>query len=213
MTNILIVEDQRLEKQHMESVVKACADYTLAGAIGNAVAAEMFCQGHHVDLILMDICTENHENGLDAAAVIKRNFPKVKIIIVTSTIENDALKRARACGVESFWYKDSSPEELTEIISRTISGESVYPDCVPKIKFGNTTNYGISEAEWNVLRLLIDSADYAEIAEKLNISESTVRTHMAHVMDKTGYRSKQQLSIAIIDHKLIVPPPDGGTEE
>lgn len=208
MTNILIVEDQRLEKQHMKTVVKSGKSYVLAGTLGNAAAAEMFCQGHKVDLILMDICTENHENGLEAAEVIKRSFPEIKIIIVTSTVENNALVRAHACGVDSFWYKDSSPEELGEIIARTVSGESVYPDRVPDVKFGQTTNHGITEAEWCVLRLLIDSADYAEIARKLHLSETTVRTHIAHVMDKTGYRNKQQLSIAIIDHKLVVPPPD-----
>lgn len=208
MKKILIVEDQRLEKQHMEGVVRSCG-LELAGAIGNAAAAELFCQGHSVDLVLMDVCTENHENGLDAAAVIKRHFPSIKVIIVTSTVENDALVRAHESGVDSFWYKDSSPEELADVIRRTLDGERVYPDRVPSVRFGQTTNYGISEAEWRVLRLLIDCVDYAEIAGRLSLSEATVRTHIAHVLDKTGYRNKQQLSIAIIDQKLVVPPPDG----
>ena len=208
MNRILIVEDQRLEKQYMESIIESDGRCTLAGTLSNAAAAEIFCQGHSVDLILMDICTENHENGLDAAAVIKRSSPEIKIVIVTSTVENDALERARDCGVESFWYKDSSPEELADVIERTLAGESVYPVRVPAARFGQTTNYDITEAEWRVLRLLIDSVDNADIARKLCLSEATVRTHIAHVLNKTGYRNKQQLSIAIIDSKFVIPPLD-----
>ena len=127
MNRILIVEDQRLEKQYMESIIESDGRCTLAGTLSNAAAAEIFCQGHSVDLILMDICTENHENGLDAAAVIKRSSPEIKIVIVTSTVENDALERARDCGVESFWYKDSSPEELADVIERTLAGNRCIP--------------------------------------------------------------------------------------
>ena len=88
MTNVLIVEDQKMAQENMEAIIKTNENYTLAGIIPNAADAELFCMRGGVDLILMDVCTARDESGIEACAVIKKKFPKIKVIVVTSMAEH-----------------------------------------------------------------------------------------------------------------------------
>ncbi len=96
MTRVLIVEDQKMAQENMEAIVRSSENYTLAGIIPNAADAELFCMRETVDLILMDVCTARDENGIEAAAVIKKKFPKIKIVIVTSMAEHTFIEKRRS---------------------------------------------------------------------------------------------------------------------
>ena len=95
---VMIVEDQRVERQMLEAYVAASPRYRLVRSIENASFAEMYCTRGEIDLIIMDVCTANDESGLDAAARIKRYWPQIKIIIVTSMPDCTFLDKARADG-------------------------------------------------------------------------------------------------------------------
>lgn len=82
MKRVLIVEDQKMVRDNMADYINASDEFTLAGTLSNAATAEIFCEKNHVDLILMDVCTENDESGLDAASSIKKHYPDIKIIIL-----------------------------------------------------------------------------------------------------------------------------------
>ncbi len=206
-TKVLIVEDQKMPRENLAGYVNSSRNYVLVGTLTNAAMTDMFCEGHAVDLILMDVCTEHDESGLDAALIIKKHFPAIKIIIVTSMVECSFLDRAHAAGAESFWYKDASEQELLDVMDRTMAGESIYPEKTPEVELGMTTSYDLTAGELKVLRLLMESLSYEEIAKELNCSERNVRFHLNNVLDKTGYKNKMQLLLAIADKKLIIPKP------
>ena len=124
MTRVLIVEDQSMPRTLFEMYVNQSENYTLAGSISNADMTDYHCENSDVDLILMDICTSMGANGLEAAERIKAKFPKIKIIIVTSMPEYSYLKRAKEAGVDSFWYKEVSPEPIIELMDRTMNGDT-----------------------------------------------------------------------------------------
>ena len=86
MTHVLIVEDQAMVRKLLESYVEKEPDLALAVSIPGADLTPELCGQQQVDLILMDVQTENRENGLTAAAQIKREHPQIKIVIVTSPI-------------------------------------------------------------------------------------------------------------------------------
>ena len=134
MTHVLIVEDQRMAQENMESIIKSSEKYTLAGIISNAADAELFCMREAVDLVLMDVCTARDENGIDACAVLKMKFKQLKIIVVTSMAEHTFLERAREASADSFWYKDASHGELLSVMDRTMAGEHIFPDKTPEVK-------------------------------------------------------------------------------
>ena len=208
MKRVLIVEDQKMVRDNMADYINASDEFTLAGTLSNAATAEIFCEKNHVDLILMDVCTENDESGLDAASSIKKHYPDIKIIIVTSMAECSFIERARQAKADSFWYKDIESEELIDIMKRTAAGESIYPDRTPEVKVGLASSYEFTNSELKVLRLLVEGLSYEEIAAQLGYKPTTVITHTNNMLSKTGYKNKLRLCIAVSNKKLIIPTPD-----
>lgn len=119
----------------------------------------------------------------------------VKIIAVTSMAEDSWMERAREIGIESFWYKNVSEETILDIINRTLAGESIYPDSTPEVTLELAKLTEFTPREIQVLRLLTTWAGNEEIAAKLKISQNTVKTHIRHLLEKTGFTTRTQLTI------------------
>lgn len=131
MIKVLIVEDQPMVRRLLESYVEKEPDLVLAGSIPGAGLAPELCGRQQVDLVLMDVQTENRENGLAAGEKIKKAHPETKILVVTSLIDGEVLHRARAIGADGLWYKDGSREGLMNAVRRVLDGETVFPDVPP----------------------------------------------------------------------------------
>ena len=190
---VLIVEDQDIPRELFEIYIKANDNFEHLLSISNASAALSVCRNNKVDLILMDVMTELDHSGLDAAEKIKKQFPEVKIIVVTSMPEYSWLERARKIGVDSFWYKDGKKDSLLDVMERTMAGENIYPDETPLIRIGYTTNHDFTERELDILKELTTGDTNAEIAERLFISVATVKSHIQHLMEKTGFKTRTEL--------------------
>lgn len=212
MIRVLIVEDQKMAQENMEAIIGASENYTLAGTIPNAADAELFCMRSQVDLILMDVCTVRDESGIDACAIVKKKFPKIKIIIVTSMAEHTFIKKAKAANADSFWYKDASHGELLTVMDQTMAGEHIYPDKTPEVKLGLTTSYELTQSEWEVLRALMQSTSDEDAAKMLGCSKANIRWHLGQILDKTGYRTRMELLIAVASKNLIIVTPDKALE-
>lgn len=204
MINVLIVEDQRMMRETMESYIDQTEGYRLAGSLTGAGLAENFCLLNPVDLVLMDVCTENDESGFEATKVIKARFPKIKVIIVTSMLDIGYLNRAREVGADSIYFKDASQMELMKVVELTMSGKSVFPDKMPRVKLGNITNYDFTEAEVKVLRLLVEGLTYKEMAHELGVTTDCVKKHISSMLSKTGFSSKTKLAAMVVSKRVIV---------
>lgn len=213
MTRVLIVEDQKMARENMEAIIKGSENYTLAGIIPNAADAELFCMREQVDLILMDVCTARDENGIEACALIKKKFKKIKVIIVTSMAEHTFLEKAKEARADSFWYKDASHGELITVMDRTMAGERLFPDKTPEVKLGLTTSYGLTQSELDVLRALMQSTGDEDAAAMLGCTKANIRWHLGKILDKTGYRTRMELLIAVARKNLIIVTPDKALEE
>lgn len=204
MIKVLLVEDDPMARQLLEIYIERNERYELAGSLETALLAEAFCRKHPVDLILMDVCTAMNANGIDTARDIKNHLPDIKIIIITSQPECSFIARARAAGVDSFWYKSSTSEEIISLMDRTIAGESIYPDSTPQLKLGDAWSEELSERELEVLRLVIEGKTDAEIADKLCISVATVKSHVQHMKNRTGFRNRTELAVRARESGLVI---------
>ncbi len=191
--NVLIVEDQDMPRKLFEIYVNSSPHFVHLLSVDNASAAVSVCRNQPVDLILMDVMTKLGQSGLDAAEEIKKHFPGIKIIIVTSMPEYSWLERARKIGVDSFWYKDGYKEDILNVMERTMAGEHIYPDETPLVHIGNTTNHEFTERELDVLKELTTGDSNAAIAKRLHISVGTVKSHIQHLLDKTGFKTRTEL--------------------
>ena len=204
MIRVLIVEDDPMARQLLEIYVEKSGSYTLAQSVESAAFAELCCRAQQVDLILMDVCTALNASGLEAAEKIKREFPYIKIIIITSQPECSFLDRAQAAGVDSFWYKSGTAEDLVAVMDRTMAGEQVYPDSTPPLQLGDVTSDRLSYRELEVLRELVAGEPDAAIAEKLHMSLRTVKAHIQSMRDKTGFRNRTELAVRAREIGLVI---------
>ena len=192
---IMIVDDQFVSREMFKLYISQCPDYEVVYCVDTAMFADTYVLNTKLDLVIMDILMQDGSNGLDAAEKIKKLKPELKIIAVTSMPEVSWMDRAKGIGIESFWYKEVSEKTILEIIERTLNGESIYPIKTPEVKLGMTKSTDLTPREIQVLRLLTTGVENDEIADSLGISLNTVKTHIQHLLDKTGFASRTQLAI------------------
>lgn len=201
---VMIVEDQQMPKTLFSHYIESSNLFYLQNAIENASVADIICTHTPVDLILMDVVTENGESGLNAAEVIKKKFPQIKIIIVTSMPEYSYIKRAKQIGVEGFWYKETNEEAILKVMEKVMQGEIVYPKNTQSVKVGLALSSEFTERELEILRLITGGYSNVEIAEKLEISAGVIKNHVADMLFKTGFRSRTQLAVRARETGLVI---------
>lgn len=204
---VLIVDDDPFARQLLGMFISQSENYELAGTLISAALAEASVANRKVDLILMDVCTAMNVSGIDAAEVIKKKYPDIKIIVITSQPEYSYITRARAVGVDSFWYKTVVQEEFLTLLDRTMAGERIFPDTTPTLNIGEALSVEFTESELKVLRLVVAGERDQDIAEELGVSINTVRTHLRVMMDKTGIRSRTALAVRVRDAGFVIVEP------
>lgn len=192
---VLVADDQYVARSFFEIHVEMTMRYELVASMANAEQAVAWCMEHPVDLVIMDVMMKYGLDGLTCARTIKNNHPQIRIILTTSTAEAKWIEKAKKARIESFWFKEYSDIPLTEVMDRTMNGESVYPDIAPNPDFGEGSKYDLSERELEVLRDLTRNLTNEEIAEDLNISPHTVKRHIENMLVKTGYKSRVDLAV------------------
>ncbi len=193
--SVMIVEDQQMPKTLFSHYINSSKNFYLEVAIENASIADIVCTKMPIDLILMDVVTENGESGLVAAEKIKKKFPNIKIIIVTSMPECSYIKRAKKIGVEGFWYKEINEQPILSIMEKVMNGEIVYPKQLQQVKVGLALSNEFTEKELIILRLILGGYSNVEIAKKLGVSPGVIKNHVANMLLKTGFRSRTQLAV------------------
>lgn len=205
MVNVLIVEDSRISRESFERQLVASPDFIVLAAIENAANAEIACMRNKIDLVLMDVCTADDESGLEAAARIKKKYPRVKVIVMTSMPEHSFLQKARLSGCDSFWYKEYGSVDLIDICRRTLSGERVWPEETPVLRIGLARSDEFTDRELDVIRTIAQGMRYEEISEALCMSVNTVKYHIRNILQKTGFHSTVQLISEVVEKRLVLP--------
>ena len=203
-TRVMIVDDQRLVRQYFEFVVGDCDRYEVVHSIESAAFADTYVLRNGIDLVLMDILMNDGSSGLEAARRIKQANPRVRIVAVTSIPEASWMDQAREVGVESFWYKDADPQTIIEVMDRTMAGEHVYPKVTPTVQIGRTTSDALTDREIDILRELVNGLSNEQIGERLHLSASTVKTHVRHLLEKTGCENRTKLAVLARGSGLVV---------
>ena len=107
--------------------------------------------------------------------------------------------------MDSIWYKDISPENLIDVIERTMAGESIFPDKTPSVKLGLAESAELTAKEIEVLRFVWEGGEYSEISERMHISQRSVKCLISNILSKTGYANKTRLAIAVTNKNFIIP--------
>ena len=191
---VVIVDDEMISRGYMELFIKPSRRYEIAASLPFAADALTWCRENEPpDLIILDVMMASGVDGLTAAARIKRDFPRVRIIVTTSMADTDWLEKAREAGVESFWFKTYSSMSLLEVMDRTMAGESVYPGSAPGVALGDLPAKDLTNQQRNILRLLVEGLSNREIGERLFLSPNTVKDYLDDLMEESGIHSRTAL--------------------
>ena len=203
MINTILVEDDLYIQKHFTECLSKDGGFRLSGVYRDAFEAEKYCSAT-VKLILMDVQTQHKHSGLAAAERIKKVFPYIKIVVVTSLVDPEVLARAKMGAVDSLWYKDHGTAELMDVIKRTLAGEKVFPGASPSVEMEETMSDQFSPRQLDILRGYIRGLTYQEIADKFGISKNGVRWNLDDMVEKGGFENREALVATAIENKLMV---------
>ena len=199
---ILLCEDQDIVSEGIANYLNKENGIIVKKIIKDASLILAELKKDEYDIVLTDIITENKNNVLNYVPAIKEEFPNIKIITITGFPDISFMEKAKACGVNSFLYKNVKIEELVFLIRNTFLGYYVYPG-------DNVTNdlilNSLNDIELKILRLYIDGNEREDIATKLFMSNSSLKLHVSHILQKTGFSSLARVAIYALSNNLIIP--------
>jgi DNA-binding NarL/FixJ family response regulator len=211
---VLIADDHKLFRQGLISLMKTRED--LVEVIGEAETGEeavQLAKELHPDIILMDIYMPQMD-GLQAAKEIRTRFPKIAIVMLTSSERDGHLYEAVKIGVSGYLLKDLDATDLFDLLSGVARGETAMTRAMAGKLLKSVANrmadegkgeQALSERELYVLRLVASGASNQEIAEKLSISINTVKSHLKNILEKLQLENRTQAAAYALTHGLVFP--------
>ena len=211
--NVLIVEDHALTRFALLTSLKEEKFINEIFEAQNANAAYKILDENKIDLILMDLGLPVID-GVQASFEIRKKFPSVKIIVITSHNSEEEIEGCLNAGVNAYCSKDVKPEKLTEIIKDVMTGSVWYDPSASKVLIKKTAGvtsaersnvsnkYNLTTKEANVLKLLAEGNSNLEIAKKMNISINTIKVHMCAILQKLSVDDRTQAAIKPIRENL-----------
>ena len=200
----VVVDDHRITRSFFESTVMSSERYELAASFAFARDALEYCRKKPVDLVVMDILMQDGIDGLTAARKLRQERPEIRIVLATSAAEARWLSEARQIGVEALWFKDYGNDSLLEVMDRTMAGKTTRKDETGGLRIGNAVKEEFTERELDVLRELVTCVTNEQIAQTLGISVNTVKTHIRHMLEKTGFTDRLELAVEASRKQIVV---------
>lgn len=206
---VLIADDHAVVRAGLANILESEADIKVVGEARDGLEAIEKALELKPDVILMDIFMP-HANGLEALAAIRQKLADARVLILTISEREEDLFEALRFGAEGYLLKSATITEVVEAVRRTASGEAMLsPNIATKLvaEFNNRTHKpALSSREAEVLRLLGDGLTNTEIAGRLFISESTVRTHSRRLLDKLHLKNRAEAIAYAARHHLTSNP-------
>lgn len=206
---ILIVDDHALVRQGVRAFLETQADIEIVGEADSGEAAVELCATLAPDAVLLDLMMPQM-NGVEATRQIKKVSPRTNIIVLTSYHDDEFIIPAIKSGALSYLLKDVSPTELVEAVRKASRGEAVLHQRVAaKLMQGlrNETETNalqdLSRSEREVLRHLSEGFSNADIAEKLFVSEKTIKSHVSNILSKLHLANRTQAAIYALRNNLF----------
>lgn len=194
---VLSVDDHPLVREGIAAMINDQPDMQMVaqGASGKEGIARF--REHRPDVVLMDVRLPDM-SGIDAMITIRSEFPGARVIIVTSSEGDAEMRRALEGGARGYMLKSMPPKELLEAIRKVHDGKKTIPT---EIADRLADHYGdeiLSQREIEILQQVAEGNRNKDIADKLFISEGTVKVHLKHIMGKLGANDRTQaITIAV----------------
>jgi NarL family two-component system response regulator LiaR len=213
---VMLVDDHTMVRRGLATFLKVFDDLELVGEAADGETAVQLCGEVLPDVILMDMVMPDVD-GATATRLIRQRFPTVQVIALTSFKEEGLVQSALQAGAIGYLLKDVLADELAEAIRAARAGQGTLSPQVIQIMTHAADqptpsdhapdlalDLDLTERELEVLALLVTGLNNSEIAEKLVVSPSTVKSHVSNILAKFGVASRTEVAVAAVRRGLIV---------
>lgn len=214
---VLLVDDHHLFREGLAKILDSQDEFEVVGEATNGLEALVETRKLEPDLILMDVGMPVCD-GLEATQLIKQEFPNVTIVMLTVNDENEKLFEAIRCGAQGYLLKSIRRQEMLALLQGAMRGEAAITMALAGRmleEFRRINQHGhfeaeeksnlLTEREKEVLILVASGASNKEVAERLNVSIHTVKSHMRKILEKLHISSRREAA-SFARREGLVPP-------
>lgn len=207
MWRVLLVEDQQIVRQGLKVILEQDENITVSHEAGNGLEAVQILEKHMVDFIMMDVRMPIM-NGIEATRKIKKQWPDIKILILTTFNDDEYALEALKEGANGFLLKTAESDKLIDAVHSCMKGgltihDEVAAKVMPRLLQQTRSpkiEYQLSPRELTITKLIGEGMTNKEIADQLYLSIGTVKNHLTQILQKTGLRDRTQLAIYAVKH-------------
>ncbi len=204
---VMLVDDHTMVRRGLAAFLKVFDDLQLAGEAESGAAAIQLCAEVMPDVVLMDMVMPDMD-GAAATLAIRRQFPQVQVIALTSFKEGDLVKNALEAGAIGYLLKDVSADELARAIRAAHAGRATLsPEAAQALV--ETANQppapgpDLTERELEVLTLMVEGLNNTQIAGRLTVSPSTIKSHVSNILSKLGVTSRTEAVTLALRNRIV----------
>ena len=204
MIRVLIADDHKIVRDGLKRILSAHGEVDVTGEAADGDQALALVRAHEYDLAMVDMSMPGL-SGIDLIKRLKLEKPKLRILVLSMHGERQYAARALKAGASGYLNKDSAAELLVGAIRKIAAGGVHIGDAAAAslISADKAPHEGLSDREFEVLRLLVEGLGPTDIGDKLHLSVKTVSTHKTRILEKLNVSSTAALVRYALDHKLI----------
>ncbi len=208
---VLIVDDHEVVRKGLRAYFDTIPEINVIGEAGSGEEAIAFVKSKKTDVVLMDLIMPGMD-GVEATRQIKLFSPQINVVILTSFFDDAHIFPALKAGATSYILKDVTMEKLVQTIQRAIQGEIVlHPRVTERVLHSirgddpdpHQRLAYLTDREHEVLQLIANGFNNSQIAEKLIISENTVKGYVGNILSKLNFSDRTQVAVFAWQHGLV----------
>ena len=205
---VLVADDHTMVRRGLATFLKVFDDLELVGEAANGQAAIELCAQLQPDVVLMDMVMPDMD-GATATRLIRKQSASVQVLALTSFKEEILVQSALQAGAIGYLLKDVSADELAQAIRSAHAGRSTLsPEAAQALVHAASQppapGLDLTEREYEVLALMIEGLNNTQIAARLTISSSTVKSHVSNILSKLGVASRTEAVTLALRNKLVL---------
>jgi len=204
---VLIADDHELVRYALRTVLEDEGDIEVVGEAGDSDSAVSGCQEKLPDVLVLDMRMPG-EGGVGVCRKVRESCPNTAVLILTSFDEDEELFGALSVGANGYLLKDTRPERIVHAIRLVADGEAVFDNAVAtriinRPASGDTLADPLSDREMEVSQLMAKGLSNKDIGHMLWIGETTVKTHVSHILRKLDSADRTQAVLAAVKAGLV----------
>lgn len=204
---IMIVDDHRAVHKALAEMIDFVSDFDLVAQASNGQEAVELCREHYPDVVLMDVVMPIMD-GVEATRQILEMNPKTRVIALSSFQDNDSVNAMLRNGALGYVLKNASVDEMENIIRTVYQGKSVIDTQLVQqilrvVPDESDNDFNLSPRELEILKLIAGGLGYAQVADQLTISMSTVKFHVSNILTKLGVETRNEAILIAAKHNII----------